>query len=92
MIPRLSLQVRNESAKSELKFLALDADDAGTPVPGTQFSKYGLALGDGNKSLHWNDVLSLPIFAFAGIWRTTERGNGYGFLTTDPNNICRYQR
>ena len=41
----------------------------------------------GKKPLHWFDVPSRPIFAFAGIWRPTERGNAYGFLTTEPNAI-----
>ncbi|RYD25162.1 MAG: DUF159 family protein, partial [Lysobacteraceae bacterium] len=57
-------------------------------VPVTAFSEYGLAPGeDGKKPLHWFDVPSRPIFAFAGIWRPTERGNAYGFLTTEPNAI-----
>jgi len=32
-------------------------------------------------------VPSRPIFGFAGIWRPTDRGNAYGFLTTEPNAI-----
>jgi len=57
-------------------------------VPVTSFSEYGLAPGeDGKKPLHWFDVPSRPIFAFAGIWRPTERGNAYGFLTTEPNAV-----
>jgi putative SOS response-associated peptidase YedK len=32
-------------------------------------------------------VRSRPIFAFAGIWRPTERRKAYGFLTTEPNAI-----
>jgi putative SOS response-associated peptidase YedK len=57
-------------------------------VPVTSFSEYGIAPGeDGKKPLHWFDVPSRPIFAFAGIWRPTERGNAYGFLTTEPNAL-----
>ena len=57
-------------------------------VPVTAFSEYGLAPGaDGKKPLHWFDVPSRPVFAFAGIWRPTERGNAYGFLTTEPNAL-----
>jgi len=57
-------------------------------VPITAFSEYGLAPGeDCKKPLHWFDVPSRPVFAFAGIWRPTERGNAYGFLTTEPNAI-----
>ncbi|MFG6284821.1 SOS response-associated peptidase family protein [Sphingomonas sp. S6] len=41
-------------------------------VPVTSFSEYGLAPGeDGKKPLHWFDVPSRPVFAFAGIWRPT---------------------
>lgn len=55
-------------------------------VPVTSFSEYGVVPGeDGKKPLHWFYVPSRPIFAFAGIWRPTERGNAYGFLTTEPN-------
>ncbi|UUL82420.1 SOS response-associated peptidase family protein [Sphingomonas qomolangmaensis] len=43
--------------------------------------------GDGKKPLHWFDVPSRPIFAFAGIRRPTDRGNAYGFLTTEPNTV-----
>lgn len=57
-------------------------------VPVTSFSEYGLQPGeDGKKPLHWFDVPSREIFAFAGIWRPTERTNSYGFLTTEPNSI-----
>ena len=49
-------------------------------VPVTAFSEFGIAPGeDGKKPLLWFDVPSRPIFAFAGIWRPTERGNAYGF-------------
>jgi putative SOS response-associated peptidase YedK len=55
-------------------------------VPVTSFSEYGSVPGeDGKKPLHWFDIPSRPIFAFAGIWRPAERGNAYGFLTTEPN-------
>lgn len=57
-------------------------------VPVTSFSEYGVQAGeDGKKLLHWFNVPSRPIFAFAGIWRPTERGSAYGFLTTEPNAI-----
>jgi len=57
-------------------------------VPVTSFSEYGVVPGeDGKKPLHWFDVPSRPIFAFAGIWRPTERGNAFGFLTTEPNAV-----
>ena len=57
-------------------------------VPVTSFSEYGQAPGEnGKKPLHWFDIPSRPVFAFAGIWRPTDRGNAYGFLTTEPNSV-----
>ncbi|WP_338469125.1 SOS response-associated peptidase family protein (plasmid) [Sphingomonas sp. gentR] len=57
-------------------------------VPVSSFSEFGSKPGeDGKKPLHWFDVPSRPVFAFAGIWRPTDRGNAYGFLTTEPNTI-----
>lgn len=57
-------------------------------VPVTSFSEYGLVADEnGKKPLHWFDVPSRPIFAFAGIWRPTDRGNAYGFLTTEANSV-----
>jgi putative SOS response-associated peptidase YedK len=29
----------------------------------------------------------LPIFAFAGIWRPTEEGKAFAFLTCEPNPL-----
>lgn len=56
-------------------------------VPVTAFSEFGVAPGeDGKKPLHWFDVPSRPIFALLAR-RPTERGNAYGFPTTEPNAI-----
>jgi putative SOS response-associated peptidase YedK len=83
---RQTHQIRHQRAQFQFKLLAVDAD--GTLVPVTAFSEFGIAPGeDGKKPLDWFDVPSRPIFAFAGIWRPTERGNAYGFLTTEPNAI-----
>jgi putative SOS response-associated peptidase YedK len=61
--------------------------------PSVKLTKYVTNVRNLNSSFwrsmltHWFDVPSRPIFAFAGIWRPTERGNAYGFLTTEPNAI-----
>lgn len=35
----------------------------------------------------WVSVPSRPIFAFAGVWRPTEAGPAFAFLTCEPNPI-----
>jgi putative SOS response-associated peptidase YedK len=41
----------------------------------------------GSKLERWFSVSSAPIFAFAGVWRPTEAGKAYAFLTCEPNPI-----
>ncbi len=36
----------------------------------------------GRKRPHWFSLPSRPVFAFAGVWRPTDRGGAYAFLTT----------
>jgi len=55
-------------------------------VPATSFSDCGPGP-KGKKPLFWFDVPSRPIFSFAGLWRPTEDGAVFGFLTTDPNSV-----
>jgi putative SOS response-associated peptidase YedK len=54
-------------------------------VPVTDFCEW--AGEKGAKVAHWFGLPAEPIFAFAGIWRPTEVGNAYAFLTCDPNPI-----
>ena len=85
-LTRYVTNVRNLSSSFWRSMLSTPARRCLVPV--TAFSEYGIAPGeDGKKPLHWFDVPSRSIFAFAGIWRPTERGNAYGFLTTQPNAI-----
>ncbi|MGN7161692.1 SOS response-associated peptidase [Sphingomonas sp. SAFR-052] len=57
-------------------------------VPFSAFSEYGQIRGDDGKlPLHWFDVPSQPITSFAGIWRPTDEGAVFAFLTTEPNAI-----
>lgn len=37
--------------------------------------------GDREKTKHWFSVPSRPIFAFAGVWRPTDNGPAFAFLT-----------
>lgn len=69
---------------------ALANPDRRCLVPFTQFSEYGQVRGeDGKLPLHWFSVPSRPIAAFAGIWRPTEAGKAFAFLTCEPNEIVR---
>ncbi|MEG8039998.1 SOS response-associated peptidase family protein [Sphingomonas sp. LR60] len=57
-------------------------------VPFTSFSEYGQTRGaDGKLPLYWFDVPSRPIVSFAGVWRSTESGAVFAFLTTEPNPL-----
>lgn len=48
-------------------------------VPVTDFCEWSGEKG--SKQEHWFSLPSAPIFSFAGIWRPTEEGNAYAFLT-----------
>lgn len=55
-------------------------------VPFTSFSEYGTGLA-GRRPLFWFDVPSRPIVSFAGVWRPTDKGAVFAFLTTEPNPL-----
>lgn len=54
-------------------------------VPATSFSEWEGEKG--TKVQHWFSIPSRPIFAFAGIWRPTDEGNVFAFLTCEPNPL-----
>ena len=57
-------------------------------VPFTAFSEYGQhRAADGKLPLHWFDVPSRAIVSFAGVWRPTEQGAVFAFLTCAPNPL-----
>ena len=57
-------------------------------VPFTAFSEYGQVRGaDGKLPLHWFNVPSRPIASFAGVWRPSEKGDVFAFLTCEPNPL-----
>ncbi|PCD02805.1 DUF159 family protein [Sphingomonas spermidinifaciens] len=55
-------------------------------VPFTSFSEYGPGPA-GKRPLFWFEVPSRPIVSFAGVWRPTESGAVFAFLTTKPNPL-----
>lgn len=55
-------------------------------VPFTSFSEYGTGP-TGKRPLFWFDVPSRPVVSFAGVWRPTETGAVFAFLTTEPNPL-----
>jgi putative SOS response-associated peptidase YedK len=54
-------------------------------VPVTQFCEWEGEKGA--KIKRWFSVPSLPVFAFAGIWRPTSEGAAFAFLTCEPNPL-----
>ena len=47
-------------------------------------------LGDGRKPLKgemWFQVADQPLFAVAGFWQPTVKGNGFTMVTCDPNKL-----
>ncbi|WP_421851694.1 SOS response-associated peptidase [Novosphingobium sp.] len=63
-------------------------------VPVTAFSEWSAAPDPltGRKRKHWFDLRAdshegEPLFAFAGLWRPTEEGPRFAFLTCAPNEI-----
>ena len=53
-------------------------------VPFTSFTEP--VIGGGREE-HWFMIRDRPLSAFAGIWRPTEEGNAFAFLTCEPNGM-----
>lgn len=62
-------------------------------VPLTEFCEWTPDkhdLGDGKPSVKgemWFDVTDQPIFAVAGFWQHTAKGDGFTMVTCDPNEL-----
>lgn len=58
-------------------------------VPVTAFCEYGAAADPATrrKRQHWFALKSGDPFAFAGIWRPTDDGARFAFLTCEPNPL-----
>ena len=64
---------------------ALARPDRRCLVPFTDFCEWEGEKG--SKIARWFGVPTRPIVSFAGVWRPTEAGTAYAFLTTDPNPL-----
>jgi putative SOS response-associated peptidase YedK len=64
---------------------ALKNPDRRCLVPVTNFCEWSGEKG--SKTEHWFSLPASPIFAFAGVWRPTETGKAYAFLTCEPNPL-----
>lgn len=53
-------------------------------VPFSAFAEPKIGYG---REEHWFSIADVPIGAFAGIWRTSDEGNVYAFLTCEPNPL-----
>ncbi len=54
-------------------------------VPASRFCEWEGEAGFKRK--RWFDVPQQPLFAFAGLWRPTEAGPAFAFLTCAPNPL-----
>jgi putative SOS response-associated peptidase YedK len=64
---------------------ALETPERRCLVPVTEFCEWS---GEpGSKKEHWFSLNDEEIFVFAGIWRPTEQGRAYAFLTCEPNPL-----
>jgi putative SOS response-associated peptidase YedK len=64
---------------------ALSRPDRRCLVPVTKFCEWSGERG--SKQEHWFSLSAAPIFAFAGVWRPTEDGGAFAFLTCEPNPL-----
>lgn len=51
------------------------------------FATFAEPVIGGGRAEHWFTVLDRPIAAFAGIWRPSEDGEVFAFLTCEPNSL-----
>lgn len=77
------LQLRALAAKPESRRL----------VPSSEFCEWtpeAHDLGDGKKPLKgemWFQMTDQPLFAVAGFWQATAKGNGFTMVTCNPNEL-----
>lgn len=74
--------VRNLTSPFWKSMLAMPAQRC--LVPFTSFAEPKLSAG---REEHWFAVNHAPLSAFAGIWRATDAGNVFAFLTCEPNPL-----
>jgi putative SOS response-associated peptidase YedK len=64
---------------------ALNRPDRRCIVPVTEFCEWSGEKG--SKREHWFSLHDGKIFGFAGVWRPTDAGKAYAFLTCEPNPL-----
>ena len=64
---------------------ALNRPDRRCLVPVSEFCEWEGEVG--SKVDRWFSLPSSPLFAFAGVWRPTEQGKAFAFLTCEPNPL-----
>lgn len=64
---------------------ALRRPDRRSLVPVSEFCEWEGEKGA--KVARWFNVQDAPLFAFAGVWRPTEQGKAFAFLTCEPNPL-----
>lgn len=51
------------------------------------FSAFAEPVIGGGRAEHWFTVLDRPVAAFAGLWRPSDEGDVFAFLTSEPNAL-----
>ena len=64
---------------------ALNRPDRRCLVPVTSFCEWEGEAG--SKQERWFSLPASEVFAFAGVWRPTEEGRAFAFLTCEPNPL-----
>ena len=85
--PKPVTNVRNLASPFWRSMVA--APDRRCLVPATAFSEWTDARdpATGRKVCKWFEVAGAELFCFAGIWRPTEDGERFAFLTSEPNEL-----
>lgn len=79
--------VRNLSSSFWKSMLATPARRCLVPFTSFAEPKPGTDPETGRPAEHWFTVNERPVAVFAGIWRPTEIGNAFAFLTCEPNPL-----
>lgn len=53
------------------------------------FNEFAEPKPDAGREEVWFNVNDAPVSAFAGIWRSTDEGNAFAFLTCEPNPLVK---
>lgn len=79
--------VRNLASPFWRSMLANPAQRCLVPFSSFAEPKPGRDAETGRPAEYWFTVNETPVAAFAGIWRPSEAGNVYAFLTCEPNPL-----